>query len=143
MTKNLNNIPIMELSFNRTFKMSERPKIKGSNDVYQIIMNNWNHNTIDFIEEFKVIYFNRYGVVLGLLPIASGGINGVHNHPSGNVTPSQSDIQMTNQIVKEAAIFNIAVLDHLIVTSDGYFSFKEHQLIGLKSKNCVHQILPS
>jgi DNA repair protein RadC len=53
----------------------------------------------------------------------------VHNHPSGDPTPSQADIQMTKQIVAVAAPLGIAVHDHLIVGKDGHASLKSLRLI--------------
>ena len=48
-----------------------------------------------------------------------------HNHPSGNKTPSREDIRMTNQIKEAAQIMRIRVLDHLIITGTGYYSFSD------------------
>lgn len=52
-----------------------------------------------------------------------------HNHPSGNRLPSQQDKLETNKLIKIANQLNIAVLDHLIITKDGFFSFKQNNLI--------------
>ncbi len=49
-----------------------------------------------------------------------------HNHPSGNLTPSQADIEITQKIKEAGKIFDIAVLDHLIVTTRGYYSFADN-----------------
>lgn len=53
----------------------------------------------------------------------------VHNHPSGSLLPSKSDLLTTNLIAKEARKLGLRLLDHLIVNSDGYFSFLEHQMM--------------
>ena len=50
----------------------------------------------------------------------------VHNHPSGTLTPSESDIQITNQLVEAGRILGLSVLDHVIVSGKGYLSMKEH-----------------
>jgi len=76
MLKNLHNIPSIELSLKPKFKLCDRPKVDKSNDLYQILMDNWNQNTIGFIEEFKMILLNTSGIVLGLLPVSSGRIGG-------------------------------------------------------------------
>ncbi len=52
-----------------------------------------------------------------------------HNHPSGTLKPSTEDIAVTNQMVEAGRILGISVLDHLIITTKGYFSFKENDLI--------------
>ncbi len=59
------------------------------------------------------------------------GIIIVHNHPSGDFTPSESDIKFTEQIVSASKILKIPIIDHLIVSIRGYYSFKENNLIIL------------
>lgn len=54
----------------------------------------------------------------------------VHNHPSGNITPSREDIEVTNQFVQAGKICGIQVIDHIIVSHNRYFSFKEKQMIA-------------
>ena len=53
----------------------------------------------------------------------------VHNHPSGVESPSQDDIKTTKRLCEAADILGISVLDHIIITKTGYFSFKEHNLL--------------
>jgi len=53
----------------------------------------------------------------------------VHNHPSGNVSPSNDDIETTRRLCAAADILGISVLDHIIITKDEYFSFKEHNML--------------
>lgn len=53
----------------------------------------------------------------------------VHNHPSGDATPSQADIDLTNRTKQAAKIFNIDVHDHIIIGKNNYFSLYEHRLI--------------
>jgi DNA repair protein RadC len=48
-----------------------------------------------------------------------------HNHPSGNLVPSQSDIMLTKKVIKGGAILDIKVLDHIIVAEQGYYSFAD------------------
>ena len=50
----------------------------------------------------------------------------MHNHPSGNFTPSNEDINLTNSLVKLGQINGIPVIDHLIITDEGYYSFYEN-----------------
>jgi len=52
-----------------------------------------------------------------------------HNHPSGNLKPSQSDRQLTQKIQKAASYLDINVLDHLILSEKTYFSFADNQLL--------------
>ncbi|MEG2071490.1 MAG: JAB domain-containing protein, partial [Bacteroidales bacterium] len=57
------------------------------------------------------------------------GIILCHNHPSGEVTPSKQDIQLTNQIKKAADFFNITVVDHLIINKNHYYSFHQEGIL--------------
>ena len=54
----------------------------------------------------------------------------VHNHPSGNIEPSREDIQVTNQFIEAGKLCGIQVIDHIIVSHNRYFSFKEKQMIA-------------
>lgn len=60
----------------------------------------------------------------------SCGVILFHNHPSGNVLPSEDDIITTQKIEEGCALLGIQLLDHVIVSRDKYYSFKEHSLIG-------------
>ena len=60
---------------------------------------------------------------------AAAGIILVHNHPSGDATPSQEDLLITERIVEAGRIMGIEVMDHIIVAGDGYLSFREEDLI--------------
>ena len=53
----------------------------------------------------------------------------VHNHPSGNLKPSQADINLTNKMVDCGKLLDITVLDHLIITEESFFSFADEGLI--------------
>ena len=61
--------------------------------------------------------------------LSSASIVCVHNHPSGNVTPSQEDISLTRKIHEIALIHEIKLLDHIIVGDNNYFSFYENKLL--------------
>jgi DNA repair protein RadC len=94
-----------------------------------------------------LILLNRNNATLGWYKVSQGGISGTicdpkiiftvalqtgassiilaHNHPSGNLTPSQSDINLTKKIKEAGKILDISVLDHLIVSSNGYKSLAD------------------
>ncbi|PIU37253.1 hypothetical protein COS77_03405 [Candidatus Roizmanbacteria bacterium CG06_land_8_20_14_3_00_34_14] len=59
----------------------------------------------------------------------AGSIIICHNHPSGELIPSEDDVAVTNSLVKAGKLLGIEVADHLIITKDGYFSFKEKKII--------------
>ena len=52
-----------------------------------------------------------------------------HNHPSGNLKPSEADINLTRKVVRAGKVMDVAVLDHLIITDGGYFSFADQGLM--------------
>ena len=54
----------------------------------------------------------------------------MHNHPSGDPEPSIDDIEITKRLEKAGEILGINVLDHIIVASGGFYSFRQHNLIG-------------
>jgi len=125
----------------------ERAKISGSNDVYQQF-----RNLADLThEEFHVLYLNRANRVMGSQRISQGGISGTvidvrlvlkaalersassiilaHNHPSGNLKPSESDIKITKKIGEASKTMEVQLLDHLIISDDSYFSFSDEGMI--------------
>jgi DNA repair protein RadC len=70
------------------------------------------------------------GIVFSIaLKACASGIIFSHNHPSGRLRPSKHDIYLTEKIVAAAQILDIRVCDHIIVTTEGYFSFKDEGLI--------------
>lgn len=141
----------VELVYKTKVKASERPLIKSTRDCYETFLKVWNENTLELQEEFKVLLLNRGNRVTGVYEISSGGITGTvadprlilaaaiksvsvaiilgHNHPSGNLKPSRADEEMTNKIKEAAKYHDIKVLDHIIVTSEGYFSFADEGLL--------------
>lgn len=100
------------------------------------------------VEYFYVIFLNRANAVVFTKEISKGGFSAtvvdvrvvlkaalqcnasamilVHNHPSGNTTPSNEDIMLTNKIKEAAKLMDIQVLDHFIVSYQGTYSFNEH-----------------
>jgi DNA repair protein RadC len=106
-------------------------------------------NSMGFLdkEEFRVITLNTRNMVMGVETIAVGSVNSVdlrtaeilrpaivgnypnivlvHNHPSGNTSPSTDDTLLTTHIIKACQLFNIDCLDHVIVGRDDYTSLRE------------------
>ena len=54
----------------------------------------------------------------------------VHNHPSGQLTPSKADKLVTRKIIKSGKLLDIQVLDHLIIADNNYFSFADNNLLN-------------
>ena len=103
--------------------------------------------TLDYREYFYILCLNRNNKVLGYCQISAGGLTGTmadvrmimqtalksnscsiilsHCHPSGNLEPSEADKDLTKKIQEAGKVLDIAVLDHLIITSESYYSFTD------------------
>jgi len=141
----------VELIYKSKVKASQRPAITSSKDAYNVLIKAWDENKIDFVEQFKVLFLNRANRVLGIYDVSSGGISGTvadprvifvaalksnccgiivsHNHPSGNLKPSRQDEELTQKIKHAGQLLEIKLLDHVIITSEGYYSFADEGLI--------------
>ena len=132
----------------RTAGVLEKAKIGGSKDAFQILqlkLEDLPH------EEFWVMLLNRANKVIDTKLVGRGGVSSTvvdskvifsfaleslasgiilgHNHPSGNLKPSNSDIRLTKKIVDAGKIMEVPVLDHIIVGDNDYFSFADEGLI--------------
>lgn len=142
---------IAALELGRRRKDSEAPernKISSSADAYNYMY----ESLVDVAhEEFWTIYLNRANIIIKKEKTTSGGITGtvvdarlifktavehlacgiilVHNHPSGNKEPSQADKQLTQKLKEAGKLLDIPVIDHIIFTDNGYFSFADEGLI--------------
>ncbi|MDR2223144.1 MAG: JAB domain-containing protein [Flavobacteriaceae bacterium] len=141
----------IELIYKSKVKASERPRIDSSYSAFEIALKAWDENKIELLEQFKVLMLSNNNRVLGVLEISSGGITGtvvdlrlifaallkakatafilVHNHPSGKLQPSDADRQITQKIKQASQILDIALLDHLIITSESYYSFADQGVL--------------
>ncbi|WP_026896806.1 JAB domain-containing protein [Daejeonella oryzae] len=141
----------VQLIYKSKVKASLRPKITKSQDAFEVLKSTWNYETIEFVEEFKMLLLNRANRVLGIIDISLGGTAGTiadpkvifaaaiksnacgiilaHNHPSGNLNPSQADIDLTKKLKAGGQLLDIGVLDHIILTSEGFYSFTDEGLM--------------
>ncbi len=141
----------VELIYKSKVKASQRPQITSSYSAYQIALKAWDSNKIELLEQFKVLMLSNNNKVLGVLEASSGGITGtivdlriifsallkanavgfliVHNHPSGKLTPSDADRQITRKIKEASKILDITLLDHLIITQESYYSFADEGIL--------------
>lgn len=142
-------ITALELGLRRRLeKALEKTKITSSNDVFEVmqpIIGTLQH------EEFWIIFLNNSNKILHKSILSKGGLTGTlvdsrivfkkavelsatgiilcHNHPSGTVKPSTSDINLTKKIKNAGDILDIKVLDHLIITEKKYTSFADENLL--------------
>lgn len=128
--------------------LHDKPKISCAEDVYQHMQS----TLLDLPhEEFWVVLLNRSNHILRKEKISTGGVSGtiadpkiifkkaldylasaailVHNHPSGNKQPSQADIQLTKKLKKGGELLEVPILDHLIFTDEGFFSFNDEGML--------------
>ncbi|UCS93273.1 JAB domain-containing protein [Echinicola marina] len=142
-----NQVSEIILSYQPKIKLSNLPKITSSKEAYELLIGNWDQSKLRFIEQFKVMLLNRANKVLGIVNISTGGISGTvadpklifasalktnssaiilsHNHPSGNRMPSRADRILTKKIVELGVLMELPVIDHIIVTSESYYSFSD------------------
>lgn len=126
----------------------EKLKIRSSSDIYNILESDFQDLKI---EEFKILLLDRSLQVLSQHNISVGGVAGTvvdaktifklaitnlassivlaHNHPSGNLTPSQQDLRVTEKLVEAGKMLDITITDHLIISEKGYYSFADNNLI--------------
>lgn len=128
--------------------IDEKPKISSSKDAFDLIQG----DLMDLPhEEFWVLLLNRMHQVVKKKRISEGGVSGTvadpkiiyklaledlasgvivaHNHPSGNLKPSQSDIDLTRKLREAGRFLEVQLLDHLIIANRNYFSFADEGLI--------------
>lgn len=127
---------------------AEKPKIVSSQSVFELmqpLIGDLNH------EEFWILYLNGANRVQARRQLSKGGMTATlvdvriifklamqheatsiilcHNHPSGNLTPSEADKSLTDKIIRGGRLLDIKVVDHVIITEQGHFSFVDEDLI--------------
>jgi DNA repair protein RadC len=122
------------------------PKLSCSKDSADVLRSIWS-DRLEHVEEFVVICLNRANRMLGWAKVSSGGLSGTvadpkvifqialksnassiilaHNHPSGNLQPSEQDIRLTRKNKEAGLMLDLQVIDHIILTSEGYYSFAD------------------
>jgi DNA repair protein RadC len=148
---NISHIAEVELVYKTNVRPSDRLKVTTSRDAYDVLLQSWDPNTLELCEEFKILFLNRANKILGLFKLSKGGVSGTvadpklifaaalkanassiilaHNHPSGNLQPSQSDLDLTKKCKEAGKFLEIQVLDHLILTSERYYSMADEGII--------------
>lgn len=129
----------------------ERIKVTSSQVLYSLVLKQWNLDLIEFQEEVKIVLLNRAQIVLGIYELSKGGVSGTvvdikiilgialkcnassiviaHNHPSGNLEPSEADKSITKRLKEASKILDLNLLDHLIITKEGYYSFSDNGIL--------------
>ena len=144
-------VPEIKISYHPVVKPSQLVKVTTSKETYRLLLDKWNLDTIDLFEEFKLVVLNRAGRVKGIFTVGTGGYTSViadirlvllvaikelatsiiivHNHPSGCLVPSKADEALTQKLKMAVSYFDIKLLDHIIVTSEEYYSMADNGMI--------------
>jgi len=141
----------IQLTYKTKVMPSQRPKITSSKEAYEILLDSWDEDKLEFVEQFKVLLLDRANRILGIYELSTGGVSGTvadpklvfaaaikanasamilaHNHPSGQVKPSQADISLTKKLTEGGRLLEIPVLDHIIVTGEDFYSFADEGVL--------------
>jgi len=152
---NVIKVPEINISFDKIRAVDFPKKISGSDSAAELIRSLFDKGEIEFHEVFFVVYLNRANEPIGYYKHSIGGIAGTvadnriilgaalkslssaiivsHNHPSGNIKPSESDKQLTKKLQEGARLLDISVLDHIILTKNDYSSLADQGLMGVDS----------
>lgn len=148
----MNKVNEIQISYQENANIYQTATVNSSADAGHILFKNWNKNTIELNESFKVLLLNNSNRVKGIFELSSGGITSTlvdmrmlfsvvlkslsvgiilaHNHPSGKASPSQADRDLTQKIIKAGKLFDVKVLDHLIILPNGkYYSFADNGIL--------------
>ena len=125
-------------------------KVGGSKDAVEFFRAVWS-DRMEYVEEVYMLLLNRCNCILGFVKVSEGGTSGTvidakivfqaalkanaqsivlcHNHPSGNCSPSEADIQLTKRIKEAGKILELTLLDHIVITKNSYYSFADVGMI--------------
>lgn len=126
-------------------------QIQSSTDAIRFFRQLMTIDVIEHHEEFWVAYLNRANRVIGFMQVSRGGTHAtvvdvkhvlqgaigsnacgmlvMHNHPSGNLSPSEEDKKLTKKLQQACELFDITMLDHIILTADNSFSFADENML--------------
>lgn len=151
-------IPEIKMRLIRGDRKKLLGKITSSKDAADFLKTTYKKGDMEMQEHFNVLYLDRKNSVIGYYRHSSGGRAGTiadiplilapaiktaasgmivsHNHPSGNLKPSEADIKLSRQLKEACKIHDISLLDSLIITKDGYNSMADEGLLGLSGCAC-------
>jgi DNA repair protein RadC len=149
-TKTSSTLCEIKVSYTSKVKVSDRIKITSSKDACELFRKIWSDD-LEIREEFNILLLNRANYVLGWFNVSVGGTSGTlvdpklifsvalkcnacgiilcHNHPSGNLNPSNSDKELTKKLKNGSNLLEIQILDHIILTTESYFSFADEGVL--------------
>jgi len=141
----------LELIYRKNPEPVRTLQVSCSITAYEVLKQTWDQNKIDLVEQFKILLLDNRNTCLGVAEISAGGMTCcpvdarivfatalqskttklilAHNHPSGQLRPSQEDIDLTDKLRAAGKLLDIKVVEHLIMTSNGYYSMADNGLI--------------
>ena len=141
----------LQVKYTPSKKLYQGERITNSELAFQYVSDTFNHETIACQEQFNVLFMNNAHLPIGYYKASVGSNTATvvdikllfsvilkcnasaiiisHNHPSGNLKPSLADEKITSRIKECANLLDITLLDHLIITKDGYYSFSNEKFI--------------
>lgn len=151
MSNNIFTLSEIELRYNPTVPAIKKPRIKCSGDAHAQFLLLLDQTQFNIKEEAAVLFLNRSKRVIGGYKLSSGGITGTvvdiriilgmalkclangfiiaHTHPSGELSPSKQDLDITIRLMEAGKLMDIQLVDHLVITKDSYLSMAEDDLI--------------
>lgn len=142
-------VPVVTLSYSTNTPTSSKPQILCSDDIANLMRSTY--NDIELRESLKVLYLSRANRVIGVHTIGIGSstccvfdlkaacvgallaraecVILCHNHPSGSLRPSPQDDKLTENFANALKTLEIKLLDHVIITFDGYYSYQDNYRI--------------
>lgn len=146
-------IPELNVTYTRASSKVFSGSIRSAADVAEFLKSTFGNGEIELQEQFIVLYMNQKHDVIGYYRHSKGGITSTvadirivigaalkcaavglvvaHNHPSGNLTPSAADKELTAKLKESAKLMDIRLHDHIILTKNQYLSFADEGLLGL------------
>lgn len=138
-----NKVSEVKLIYKNKVKAADRIQIRNAQDAFGVFWDAWDKEVIEHIEEMKMLLLDRSNKVMGIVSLSKGGTTGTlvdiklvmqyalkanahgiilaHNHPSGNMNPSEADREITERIEKACITLEIHLLDHLIISPSREF----------------------
>ncbi|MFC4738975.1 JAB domain-containing protein [Flavobacterium ponti] len=142
---------IAEIKVSYSTNQVDKIKLVNCKETFEFILSKWDLDIIEFQEECKVILVNRANFVLGIYNLSKGGISGTvvdvriilsvalkcnasgiilaHNHPSGNMKPSEADRKITKKLKESCDLIDITLIDHFIISKNSFFSFSQDGIL--------------
>ena len=147
-----NELRELEVMYTSNQELGLMEKVTTSEKAYDLLLKSYNKNTICCQEQFNVLFLNNANQPLGIYKASKGGITGTvadirlilgmalkslatglilsHNHPSGNLKPSEADLMLTKKFKEACYLLDISLIDHIIISPFGErYSFADNGLI--------------